>query len=265
MTTVHPTAIVDDGASLGSDVTVGPFCVIGPDVVVSDGVTFESHVAVDGHTEIGAGCHIYPFASLGHNPQDLKYSGEESRLIIGENTTIRENVTMNPGTEGGGLVTRVGSQCLLMVGAHIAHDCQLGNNVIMVNYSSLGGHVTIADNAIFGGNSAAHQFTRIGELAFVGGMTGVENDVIPFGMVTGNRASLSGLNLVGLKRAGVARDDIHALRRAYKMLFAEGGTLASRTDQVAEEYDGHNMVGKIIDFIRAGKDRGITVPDQAGG
>ena len=214
MTRIHPTAIVEAGATLGDDVSVGPFSVIGPEVELGAGAVVEAHVVIGGRTRIGPRTHIFPFASIGLKPQDLKYKGETSELVIGADNQIREHVTMNPGTEGGGLVTRVGNNCLFMVGAHVAHDCQVGNNVIMANNATLAGHVMVGDNAIIGGLSAVHQFVRIGRHAMVGGMSGVEQDVIPFGSVMGDRAHLQGLNLVGLKRHGFEREDIHTLRNA---------------------------------------------------
>ena len=209
-------------------------------------------MVVTGRTELGAGCRLYPFASIGHQPQDLKYRGEPSRLVIGANNVIREHVTMNPGTEGGGMVTKVGDGCLFMVGVHIAHDCQVGDNVIMANNATLGGHVEIDDYAILGGLSAVHQFVRIGRHAMVGGMSGVENDVIPYGSVVGNRAHLSSLNVIGLKRRGFSRDVIHDLRKAYRLLFAEEGTMAERIADVADEFAHVEPVMEIVDFIRSG-------------
>ncbi len=193
------------------------------------GVVLHSHVVVAGRTEIGPRTRVFPFASLGHAPQDLKFKGEPSRLVIGADTVIRENVTMNPGTEGGGMLTSVGDRCLVMVGAHVAHDCRVGNDVILVNNATLAGHVHIGDRAILGGLCAVHQWVRIGEGAFVGGMSGVENDVIPYGTVIGNRARLGGLNLVGLRRANLPREDVHALRNAYKLLFEGDDALGVRS------------------------------------
>src|SRR5271154_1034805 len=218
MTDIHPSAIVDASAEIAASVSIGPYCVVGPKVVLGERVRLISHVVVDGITSVGDGTVIYPFASIGQRPQDMKYKGEASRLIVGRENQIREHVSMNPGTEGGGMVTRVGSHGLFMVGSHVAHDCQIGDHVILVNNVALGGHVAIGDYAIIGGNSAVHQFVRIGKQVMVGGMTGVENDVIPYATVTGNRAHLSGLNLVGLKRRGFSREDIHDLRNAYRML-----------------------------------------------
>lgn len=261
MGTVHPTAIVEDGATLADDVSVGPYSVVGKDVVLGAGVRLESHVVVTGHTTVGARTRIFPFASIGHQPQDLKYAGEVSRLVIGENNMIREHVTMNPGTEGGGLLTRVGDNCLFMMGSHVAHDCVVGDNAILVNNATLGGHVTVGDFAILGGLSAVHQFVRIGPHAMIGGMSGIENDVIPYGSVTGNRAHLQGLNLVGLKRRGFSRDDIHDLRKAYRLIFAKEGTMAERLDDVAELFPDNEPVMDIVDFIRVESSRGVCQPN----
>ena len=198
MTNIHPTAVVDPKAEIASTALIGPYCVVGPDVRLGESVELLSHVAVAGRTTIGDGTRIFPFASIGHRPQDLKYRGEPSTLDIGKNNQIREHVTMNPGTEGGGMVTRVGNDCLFMASAHVAHDCILGDNVIMANNATLAGHVTVGEFAFLGGLSAVHQFVRIGKHAMIGGMSGVEGDVIPFGTVIGNRAHLNGLNIVGL-------------------------------------------------------------------
>lgn len=260
MPQIHPSAIVEDGAELADDVEIGPFCTVGPQVKLAQGVRVVSHVALSGRTSIGAGTRIFPFASLGFEPQDLKYKGEESELIVGANNVIREQVTMNPGTEGGGLVTRVGDNCLFMVGAHVAHDCILGNGVIMANNATLAGHVEVADYAILGGLSAVHQFARIGKHAMIGGMSGVEHDVIPYGSVMGDRARLSGLNLVGLKRRGYSRDDIHTLRTAYRLLFAEEGTIGERLDDVEQLYGDNEAVMEIVAFIRADSSRSVVQP-----
>ena len=217
--TIHPTAVIEDGAKIGLDVKIGPFCVIGAQVTLDDGVELVSHVAVAGNTTIGAGTRIWPFASIGHQPQDLKFTGEESYLEIGTGNMIREHVTMNPGTAGGGLYTRVGNNGLFMMGSHVGHDCQLGDNVIMANNATLAGHVELGDFAFMGGLSAVHQFVRIGPHAMVGGMSGVEKDVIPFGSVIGNRADLGGLNIIGLRRRGFDRAAIHGLRDAYRAIF----------------------------------------------
>ena len=260
MAGIHATAIVDGGAELGTGVTVGPYCVVGPGVSLDDGVELFSHVAVAGRTTVGGGTRIYPFASIGHPPQDLKYRGEPSDLVIGANNVVREHVTMNPGTEGGGGVTRVGDDCLFMVGAHVAHDCKVGNRVIMANNATLGGHVAVDDFAVLGGLSAVHQFCRIGRHAMVGGMTGVEQDVIPYGAVTGNRARLAGLNVVGMRRRGFSRAEVDALRKAYRLLFAEEGTMAERLRDVAEMYKDDAAVMDIVGFIRADSSRAICQP-----
>jgi len=260
MTDIHPTAIVEDGAKIGDNVTVGPYCVIGPEVELDDGVDLLSHVVVSGRTSIGSNTRIFPFASIGHSPQDLKYKGEASQLEIGCNNIIREQVTMNPGTEGGEMVTRIGNNCLFMVGSHVAHDCQIGDHVIFVNNATMGGHVKIGDWAILGGLSAVHQFVRVGRHAMVGGMSGVEKDIIPYGSVMGNRARLSGLNVVGLKRRGFSREVIHALRNAYRLLFAPEGTLTERLNDLAELMPEIEPVMEIIEFIRADSSRSICQP-----
>ncbi|MAF47958.1 MAG: acyl-ACP--UDP-N-acetylglucosamine O-acyltransferase [Rhodospirillales bacterium] len=260
MSNIHPTAIIDGSAQLGEDVSIGPYCTVGSEVSLGDGVVLHSHVVVAGRTRIGSGTQIYPFASIGHCPQDLKYQGEPSSLEIGRDNVIREHVTMNPGTEGGGMLTKVGDGCLFMIGAHIAHDCQIGNHTIFVNNATLGGHVEIGDWAIIGGLSAVHQFVRIGRHAMVGGMSGVENDVIPYGSVFGNRAHLSGLNLVGLKRREFSRDNIHDLRRAYRLIFAQEGTLAERLADVSELFSGVEPVMEIVEFVGVNSSRSICQP-----
>ena len=260
---IHETAIVAPGASIADNVTIGPYCVVGDAVSLGPGVTLESHVVVGGRTAIGARCRIFPFASIGLPPQDLKYDGEPSELIIGENNTIREHVTMNPGTTGGGMVTRVGNNGLFMVGAHVAHDCTIGDHVIMANNATLGGHVTVGDYAIIGGLAAVHQFVRIGRHAMIGGMSGVEQDVIPFGSVIGDRASLSGLNIVGLKRRDFSRDDIHTLRTAYRMVFAAEGTMAERLSGVAGQFASNALVMDIVAFIQADGGRTVCQPKAA--
>jgi UDP-N-acetylglucosamine acyltransferase len=261
MANLHPTAVVEDGASVADSVKIGPFCVVGANVTLAAGVELKSHVCVAGHTTIDENTKIFPFASIGHIPQDLKYKGETSKLVIGKNNIIREHVTMNPGTEGGGMLTRIGDGCLFMVGAHVAHDCRIGNNVIMANNATLGGHVFVDDFAIIGGLAAVHQFVRIGKHAIIGGMSGVENDVIPYGSVIGERASLAGLNIVGLKRRNFDRETIHALRSAYKMLFdADNGTLFERSARVQEIFHKFMPVQEIIDFMEDKGPRSICTP-----
>ena len=260
MTSIHPTAIVDPGATLGANVSIGPYCVVGAHVRLGDGVVLYSHVVIDGHTEIGAETEIFPFASIGHRPQDKKFKGEDSRLTIGARNVIREHVTMNPGTEGGGLVTRVGDDCLFMASSHVAHDCQVGNRVILANNATLAGHVTVGDFAIIGGLSAVHQFVRIGTHAFIGGMSGVEKDVIPFGTVKGERASLDGLNLVGLKRSNIERARIHALRHVFKELFRGGaGTLSERAEHLRAQH-GEPETTLLLDFVLSDSARAFCTP-----
>jgi UDP-N-acetylglucosamine acyltransferase len=260
MADIDPTAIVAAGARIAASATIGPFCVVGPQAELGEGVQLLSHVVVEGLTSIGEGTVVYPFASLGHRPQDLKYKGEPSRLVIGRRNQIREHVTMNPGTEGGGMLTEVGDDGLFMTHSHVAHDCRVGNGVVFANCATLAGHVTVGDFAILGGLSAVHQYVRIGRYVMVGGMTGVENDVIPFATVTGNRAHLSGLNLVGLKRRGYPREDIHALRTAYRLLFAPEGTMTERMEEVAEQFRAVAPVMEIVEFIRADSSRAICQP-----
>ncbi len=261
MATTHPTAIIGKNVQLAKDVEVGAYCVLDGDITIGTGTKLHAHVVIGGHTTIGKNCQVFPFASLGYAPQDLKYKGEKSKLVIGDNNIIREHVTMNPGTEGGGMLTQIGSNCLFMVGAHVAHDCRIGNNVILVNSATLGGHVEIGDHAIIGGLSAVHQFVRIGQHAMIGGMSGVEHDVIPYGSVMGERANLAGLNLVGLKRRGFDRDTIHALRNAYKTLFEDqDGTLADRASRIEQEFSGVGAVKEIITFMNEKGSRSLCVP-----
>jgi len=258
---VHPTAIVEDGASIGEGARVGPYCVVGPDVVLGEGVALESHVAISGHTKIGARTHIFSFAAIGSAPQDLKFNGEVTSLEIGEDNQIREHVTMNPGTEGGGGVTRVGDRCLFMIGTHVAHDCMIGSNVIMVNNSVLAGHVEIGDFAVLGGLSAVHQFVRIGAHAMIGGMSGVERDVIPAGTVMGNRAHLAGLNLTGLKRRDIPKDDIHTLRAAYREVFeSQDGELMDRAEALRATLPASGPARDMVDFILADSSRRFCMP-----
>lgn len=257
---IHPTAIVSEKATLGDNVTVGPYCILGDDVVLADGVTLVSHVSIDGRTTVGARTKIYPFSSIGHPPQDLKFEGEPSTVSIGADCVLREYVTINPGTAGGGMVTSVGDNCLLMVGVHIAHDCRVGNHVVMANQASLAGHCIVDDYVRFGGICGVHQFVRIGAHAFVGAMSFVENDVIPYGSVLGNRAYLGGLNLVGLKRRKFDRKSIHALRAAYRMIFSNEGTLRERIEDAAEMFEGEKLVEDVIAFIRKPSERALCMP-----
>jgi UDP-N-acetylglucosamine acyltransferase len=261
---IHPSAIIEPGAEIAEDVQIGPFSIIGPHVVLHKGVRIHSHVVIVGRTEIGAGTEIYPFASVGNAPQDRKFRGEDSRLIIGERNIIREYVTMNPGTEQGGLVTRVGNDGLFLTGVHIAHDCQIGNNVLLVNNAGIAGHCVIEDYASVGGYSAVHQFVRIGAYSFIGGMSAVDADIIPFGMAIGNRASLAGLNIVGLKRRNFDREQIHTLRKAYRMLFSTEGTLMERLEDVEQMFPDEAPVQRIVQFIKADSNRSFCVPRNNG-
>jgi UDP-N-acetylglucosamine acyltransferase len=260
MAEIHPTAIVERGAELGAGVRIGPYCLVGPKVRLGDGVELVGHVVVAGDTSIGAGTRVFPFASLGHPPQDLKYRGEETRLEIGERNTIREHVTMNPGTAGGGGVTRVGSGGLFMIGTHVAHDCRVGDGVVMANNATLGGHVQIGDHVVMGGLCAAHQYVRVGPHAMVAGLAGLDADVIPYGTVRGAPAALIGLNIVGMKRRGFAKQDIQALRTAYRLLFAHEGTMAERLEDVAALYPDHAAVKAIVEFIRSADARALAQP-----
>lgn len=259
---IHKSSIVEDGVTLGQGVTIGPFCHIRGNVVIGDGTKLHSHVVMDGDTQIGRGCEIYPFASVGLAPQDLKYHGEESRLVIGDNTRIREHVTIHRGTKAGNMETRIGSNCLIMVGAHVAHDCIIHDNVILVNNVTLAGHVEVEEYAIIGGLSAVHQFVRIGKHAMIGGMSGIESDVVPYGSAMGERAGLAGLNLVGLKRRGFDREEIHALRSAYRMLFAKEGTMRERIEDVREHFAGQTLVEDVLKFITYDNSRSICLPKE---
>ncbi|MEO5365334.1 MAG: acyl-ACP--UDP-N-acetylglucosamine O-acyltransferase [Magnetococcus sp. WYHC-3] len=248
---IHPTAIIDRKAKIGKGCDIGPYCVIGPHVNLGNNVTLKAHVVIDGRTEIGDGTIVYPFVSLGSAPQDLKFAGEPSLLIIGKNNTIREYTTMNPGTKDGGMLTQVGDNCLFMMSTHVAHDCRVGNNVIMANNATLAGHVHVGDFAILGGLSAVLQFVRIGEHAIIGGMSGVENDVIPYGRVKGERAHLAGLNLIGLERRGFDKDQVKRLQRAFNQLFGDEGTMEQRIETVIEDFGDDETVMKIINFAKA--------------
>lgn len=260
MSEIHPNAVIEDGAVIGEGVSVGPFCHVGNQVRLGDGVKLHSHVVVAGITSIGANTEVFPFASLGHKPQDLKFDGEASELVIGANNTIREYVTMNPGTEGGGMITRIGNNNLFMASSHVGHDCRVGDNVVMANCVALAGHVLVEEYVILGGLAAVLQRTRIGKHAMIGGMSGVETDIIPFGAVTGNRAHLGGLNLIGMKRRGFSRDQIHDMRHAYQVLFEGDGTLDERVAKVEQEYAASPSIMDIVQFIRDGKGKAICTP-----
>ena len=256
---IHPSAIVEEGARIDPGATVGPFCVVGSDVTLAAGVTLKSHVVVTGQTEIGEDTVVFPFAVIGEVPQDLKFKGEQSRLVIGKRNRIREHVTMNGGTEGGGGVTRVGDDGLFMAGCHIAHDAQIGDRVIVVNSAAIAGHCILEDDVIVGGLSGVHQFVRIGHGAIIGAVTMVTNDVIPYGLVQAPRGELDGLNLVGLKRRGVARKDITALRAAFQMLAQGEGTFHDRAERLGKETES-DYVREIVNFVMGDSDRSFLTP-----
>ena len=257
MSSIHPTAVVASGATIGTGVCVGPWCHVGSDVVLEDGATLISHVVVDGHTRIGAGAVLYPFCTVGMAPQDLKYQGEPTRAEVGARTQIREHVTIHRGTVTGRGVTRVGSDCMLMAVAHVAHDCQIGNGVVIANNVVMGGHVSIGDNAVVGGAAAIHQYVRIGRAAMVGGVSGVEGDVIPFGSVIGNRARLAGLNVVGLKRRGFEKAAILSLRAAFRCLFKDEGVFADRLAETRAIFGHDPLVAEMLAFIDGESHRGL--------
>ena len=255
---IHKTAIIDPKAKIASSVEIGPYCVIGPNVEIGDNTIIQSHVHISVSAKIGKGNKIYPFVSI-NDPQDLKYNGEHTNLVIGNNNKIREYVTINPGTAGGGGKTTIGDNCLFMISSHIAHDCQVGNNVIIANNVPIGGHAIIEDNVIIGGNSAVQQFTRIGKMAMIGGMTGVLHDVIPYGLSTGNRNSLQGLNLIGLRRAKVENKDILGLSEAYKEIFATKN-INENISKLNGSFQENPLVKNVIDFITKDKKRSICTP-----
>ncbi|MEN3930786.1 acyl-ACP--UDP-N-acetylglucosamine O-acyltransferase [Microvirga sp. W0021] len=262
---IHPSSVVEAGAKIADGVKIGPFCVVSAQAELGEGCELISHVVVAGRTSIGARTKVYPFASLGHPPQDVKYAGEESTLVIGSDCTIREGVTMNPGTAHGRMTTTVGNHCLFLANSHVAHDCEIGNHVIFSNNVMPAGHCYIGDYVIVGGGAGIHQFARIGAHAFIGGMSAIENDVIPYGMAMGNRAYLAGLNIIGLKRRGFSREEIHELRHAYRLLFANEGTLSERVDDVSAAFSNQKIVAEILEFIRTSKDRSILTPRDSGG
>jgi len=256
---IHNSSVIDRKAKIGKDVKIGPFCYVGPKVQIEDRVELISSVHIEGSTRIGKNTKIFPFASIGTVPQDLKYKGEKNSLEIGENNTIREYVTINPGTEGGGGKTIIGNNCLLMISSHVAHDCNIGNHVVIANNVPLGGHVTIEDSVIIGGNSAVQQFTRIGRLAMIGGMTGVLKDVIPFGLSFGNRNYLRGINLIGLKRKKYDNKKIIELNDAFKKIFSSKN-LHENLSRINGEYKGNVLVAEVISFILKDKKRPICTP-----
>ena len=256
---IHKSSVVDSKAKIGKNVKVGPFCFVGPKVQLDDGVELISNVHIEGNTKIGKGTKIYPFASIGTAPQDLKYKGEKNGLEVGENNVVREYVTINPGTAGGGNKTIVGNNCLFMISSHVAHDCKIGNNVVIANNVPLGGHVTIEDSVVIGGNSAVQQFTRIGRLAMIGGMTGVLKDVIPFGLSFGNRNYLKGINLIGLRRKKYENKKILELNEAYKKIFSSNN-LQENISKINGEYKGNELVQEVTKFIEKDKKRPICSP-----
>ena len=258
---IHNSSVIDKKAKISDKVKIGPFCYVGPDVELSDDVELVSNVHIEGFTKIGKGTKIFPFASIGTQPQDLKFNNEKSILLIGENNTIREYVTINPGTKGGGSKTTIGNNCLFMISSHVAHDCNIGNNVIIANNVPLGGHVTIEDSVVIGGNSAVQQYTRIGRLAMIGGMTGVLKDVTPFGLSIGNRNYLQGLNLIGLRRKKYDNKKIMGLDQAYQEIFSSKN-LHENLNKVNGEHKDNELVTEVIRFIEKDKKRPICTPQN---
>ncbi len=258
MTAIDPTARVAAGAVIAADVTIGPYCVIGPNVEIGAGCRLVAQVHLAGHTTVGAGCVIHPFASLGSPPQSTGYRGGPTRLVVGAGCDIREGVTMSIGTEDDRGVTEVGERCFFMAGSHVAHDCRVGNDCVFANNAVLGGHVTVGDFAVFGGQAAVRQHVRIGEGAMIGGLSGARADVIPYGYAVGQLADLVGLNVLGLKRRGVARADVHRLRQAYRTLFFGPGAFRDRLEEVARDFSADPVVVKVVEFIRAGGSRPLT-------
>ncbi len=257
---IHPTACVDHGAEIGGGVDIGPFAYVGPDVKIGEDCEIKSHAVITGDTEIGPGCTVFSFAVIGEIPQDLKFAGEKTKLVIGARNRIREHVTINCGTGGGGGVTRIGDDCLIMAGAHVAHDAQVGNRVIIVNSAAVAGHCVIEDDVIIGGLSGIHQWVRIGQGAIIGAVSMVTRDVIPYGLVEASRGKLDGLNLVGLKRKGVSRADITALRAAYQMLAQGEGAFQDRARRLGEETES-DYVRRIVDFVTGDSDRSFLTPE----
>jgi len=256
---IHKTALVDSNAKISKDVSIGPYSIIGPNVEIGEGTVIQSHVNITGNTVIGAFNEIYPFASIGNDPQDLKFKGEITQLEIGNNNKIREYVTINRGTKGGGGKTKVGDNCLFMVSSHVAHDCEVGNNVILANNVPLGGHAYIEEHVIIGGNSAVQQFTRIGKFAMIGGMCGVTRDVIPYGIVHGNRSILQGLNLIGLRRQNIPNKNILILSKAYKQIF-KNENLTSNLNNLPRELKKNELVMEVVNFLEQDKKRPICTP-----
>ena len=258
---IHPSSIIDPNAKISKDVVIGPYCVVGPDVELGSNTKLHSHININGNTKIGKNNEIFPFVSIGTPPQDLKYNGEKNSIIIGDNNKFREYVNINPGTSQGGTITKLGNNNLLMVYCHIAHDCNIGNDIVLANNVQVGGHVKIEDNAIVGGSCAIHQFSRIGKLAMVGGMTGVLSDVIPFGLSLGNRNNLVGLNLIGLRRAKISNDDIKILQKFYDKVFYDQN-FRSNIENLNTDIKENKYVKIIIDFINSDKKRPISLPEN---
>ena len=256
---IHQTAIIDAKAKISESVKIGPYTVIGPNVEIGEDTIIQSHVNIIGNTKIGSNNKIYPFASIGNDPQDLKFKDEETKLEIGNHNKIREYVTINPGTKGGGGLTKIGNNCLFMVSAHIAHDCFVGDNVILANNVPLGGHAYVDDNAIIGGNSAVQQFTRVGKFAMIGGMCGVVRDVIPYGIAHGNRSILQGLNLIGLRRKNISNKEIMSLSHAYKEIF-KNENLTDNLNNLSSEFKKNKLVLEVVNFIEKDKKRPICTP-----
>jgi UDP-N-acetylglucosamine acyltransferase len=256
-TSIHPTAIVARGAELGPGVDIGPFCAVGSNVVIEAGAKLVSHVVVDGHTRIGEGAQLFPFCTVGLAPQDMKYKDEPTRCEIGARTLVREHCTIHRGTATGIGVTRVGTDCMLMAVAHVAHDCTVGNNVIVANNVVMGGHVSIGDHAVIGGAAAIHQFVRIGRAAMIGGVSGVEGDVIPFGSVIGNRARLAALNVIGLRRRGFDKESIQRLHTAFRALYSKDGVFAQRLEAMRAKFGSDPLVAEVLAFIDAPSHRGL--------
>ena len=256
---IHKTAIIHAKARVSSTAEIGPYTVIGPNVEIDEHVIIQSHVNITGETKIGKENKIYPFASIGNDPQDMKYKGEKTKLIIGDNNTIREYVTINPGTAQGGGLTKVGNNNLIMINAHIAHDCMIGNNIVIANSAAIAGHAVIDDYVVIGGNCGVQQFTRIGKMAMIGGMTGVSRDVIPYGLSTGNRNYLNGVNVVGLRRSKVSNKEIIGLTNAYKEIF-KTESLNDNLNELNGEFKENKLVKEVVEFISKDKKRPICTP-----
>lgn len=258
--TIHPSSVIEEGAIIGANCKIGPFCLVGPDVTLGEGVELFSHVVVTGYTTVGPKTRIWPTASIGHQPQDLKYSGEKTSLEIGANCMIREGVSVSPGTKGGTGVTKVGDECLLMLGSHVGHDATVGDRVVLANHASVAGHVTIGDDVIIGALSGIHQFVNVGKGAIIGGLAGVAADIIPYGMAFSDRANLVGLNLIGLKRRGIDKATINGLRASFTEIFEGDGTLKERAEKVRSKYADNELVSDVVDFLLADSARSFSLP-----